>query len=230
MALITKNIKGVADIVFCVDSTGSMQPCIDGLKSQLHQFIKGLEAPPEQGLLPVDWRMRVLGFRDLHHDDEPWVNSDSPMVGTGGEARAQIDSLDAMGGGDEPESALDALWLAAHETPWRDKAHKILVFFSDATSHERLHPDTVASGAPHDDVDGVAQEITTRNCKLHAWAPTCGVWDSLSKLPGVVFTPCGSGGDGLASLDFTQLIENLRRTVSMSATQGIGGDRTVPIP
>jgi hypothetical protein len=231
MALIGKKMKGVADLVFCVDCTGSMAPCIDGLKSELHRFISEMEAPPEQGLLPVDWRLRVIGFRDLFQDEQPWVNAGSPMVSTAAEARTQVDALVSDGGGDEPESALDGLWTAVAKTPWRKPCNRIVIFFSDASSLAKMHPTTVADGAAGDDVSAVAQALAEAGCRVHAWAPTCEVWDNLKCLPKVIFTPLQTGGDGLASLNFRELMENLRRTVSQVASVGQGFDGgTVALP
>ncbi len=223
-------MKGIADLVFCVDCTGSMAPCIDGLKSELHRFISELEAPPEQGLLPVNWQMRVLGFRDLNQDATPWVNANSPMVATPAEARAQIEALTADGGGDEPESTLDALWTAAATTPWRKPCNRIVILFTDATALPTMHPDTVSSGAAGNDVSAVAQALAEAGCRVHAWAPACPVWDQLKNLPKVIFTPLATGGDGLGSVDFRELMESLRRTVSQVASEGAGfGGGTVAL-
>jgi hypothetical protein len=55
--------KGVADIVFLVDITGSMAPCIDALRANIEIFIDSLSkgnAPPIR-----DWRGKVVGYRDV---------------------------------------------------------------------------------------------------------------------------------------------------------------------
>lgn len=220
MALVPKKLKGVADLVFCVDCTGSMAPCIDGLKSEIHRFIGELEAPPEQGLMAVNWRMKLLGFRDLFVDEEPWVNADAAMADTAADARAQVDALDALGGGDEPESGLDALWRAATTTPWRANCNRIVILFTDASCRPVMHDSTVAGGAAGNDLSAVAQALAEARCRVHVWGPSCGIWDSLSKLPRVIFTPLASAGDGLQTLDFQELMGNLRRTVSQVASEG----------
>ncbi len=230
MPLQGQKLKGIADIVICIDCTGSMQPCIDGLKSEINRFIDELERPPEQGLSPVNWQLKVIGFRDLNADSAPWENRDAPMVSDASAARVQVASLEADGGGDEPESTLDALWVAAASTEWRDSATRVIILFSDATALDLLHPSTVSAGAVANDASAVAQSLVEANCHLHAWAMPCPVWDTLKTLPRVVFTPLATGGDGLASLDFGRLMENLRKTVSSAASQGIqAGGSTVPI-
>ena len=44
-----------ADIVFCVDSTESMQRCIDGVKAGLNRFAEGLQSAAN-----VDFRLRLV--------------------------------------------------------------------------------------------------------------------------------------------------------------------------
>ena len=34
--------KGVVDVVFCLDASGSMEPCIDGVRRNVGAFIDGL--------------------------------------------------------------------------------------------------------------------------------------------------------------------------------------------
>ncbi len=221
MGLQQQNIKGVADIVLCIDCTGSMEPCIDAVKDQLNNFISTLENPPDQQQ-PVDWRLKMLGFRDLKCDREPWINRDEPLVDTADAARSQLARLRADGGGDEAESALDALWWAACKTDWRSPCTKIVVLLSDATSHDTLHASTVAEGAVGDDVSTVAQAISMNSIYLYAWAMQCPAWDTLKKLPRVEFTAVEGGGDGLKTLDFSKLMQTLGKTVSEVAAR-IGG-------
>lgn len=231
MPLIGQKLKGVADIVICVDSTGSMAPVIDKLKAEIHRFITDLESPPEQNLQAVDWRLRVIGFRDLDADGSGgWVHRDAPLVNTAADARAQIDRLAAEGGGDEPESGLDAIWSAAAKTSWRRPCTRIIVFFSDASAHPRLHRSTVAEGAVADDASAVAQAVVENSCYLHAWAPHCPPWDILASVPRVHFTALTSAGDGLSSINFGELMVNLRKTVSQTASESLaGGNATMPL-
>lgn len=230
MPLIGQKLKGVADIVVCVDTTGSMAPVIDNLKREIHRFVTDLENPPEQGLQPVNWRLKVIGFRDLHVDGAPWVNREAPLASSEAAARSQIDALEADGGGDEPESTLDAIWVAAAETDWRPSCTRVVVLFSDATAHPTLHPGTVAAGAVGGDASAVAQALVEKGCSLHAWAPHCPAWDTLASVPRVKFNSLDHAGDGLSSVDFTQLMLDLRKTVSQTASQALGGGAaTVPL-
>ena len=101
--------KGVADIVFLIDVSGSMAPIIDALRKNIEVFVDTLGAGDANSGPPVkDWRGKVIGFRDAEHDPN-WFH-DFPFVRDAVALKAQLAELRAEGGGDEPESLLDALY------------------------------------------------------------------------------------------------------------------------
>ena len=108
--------KGVADIVFMVDSSGSMAPCIDALRTNIEAFIDSLSKGEANNAPPIrDWRGKVVGYRDTEaaqSEGIPWI-MDAPFVRDTNQLKAQLAALKAEGGGDEPESLLDALFKAA---------------------------------------------------------------------------------------------------------------------
>src|SRR5918998_406883 len=108
--------KGVADIVFVVDVSGSMAPCIDALRKNIEAFIDSLSQGGPNNAAPVrDWRAKVVGYHDIEaaqSEGLPWI-VDNPFVRDTGTLKAQLSALQAAGGGDEPESLLDALFKIA---------------------------------------------------------------------------------------------------------------------
>src|SRR4051812_37123874 len=101
--------KGVVDIVFLLDITGSMQPCIDALKEHIKVFIRSLTTKDANNSNPVrDWRAKAVGYRDAEVDSDWYV--DNPFVRDPVQLTAQLAALEAKGGGDEPETLLDALY------------------------------------------------------------------------------------------------------------------------
>jgi len=232
MPFISKKIKGFCDIVICVDATGSMSPCIEALKNQIRTFISGLEKPADANTVPLNWRLKVMGFRDLN-SGEGFINFEAPMVKTAAEAQAHVDLLEAGGGGDEPESALDALWHAAVKTPWRptpedpSPARRVVVLFSDASAHPTLHRDTVKAGAAGSDIDAVRRALSDNNVYAYVWAPECPAWADLAlQNRFLVLSPIVDAGTGLASLDFTKLLSHLGKTLSQAATGFDGAGQT----
>ena len=106
-------VKGVVDIVFLLDITGSMQPSIDALRDNINGFVKSLAEPDANGGSPVkDWRIKVVGYRDASSDGAQWWE-EFPFSTSVNEVKSQMAILEAKGGGDEPESLLDALYNVA---------------------------------------------------------------------------------------------------------------------
>ena len=141
-------VKGVVDVVILLDVSGSMQECIDAVKTNISSFITDLGKADANGTALIkDWRIKVCGYRDHEVDGESWF-VDNPFVRDAASVQAQLDDprMNASGGGDEPESLLDALFLLGQaetagaqdfESPqkWRPSwaAKRIIAFFTDAT-------------------------------------------------------------------------------------------------
>ncbi len=165
-----KKIAGVVDVVFCIDCTGSMQPCIDGLKANVGRFVETLKEPVQVDSNTVvkvqDWRARIVGFRDFDEDAEPLV-ADFEFVPEAEALRRQLGDprIQATGGGDEPESALDAIYVAATQSDWRreGESRRFIVVFTDAPTKPELSPKTRPD--PPRDVDIVCEALRTRRIK-----------------------------------------------------------------
>ena len=133
------------DIVMCIDITGSMQDCIDTVKSRALQFWPDLQDALKAASKNVsDVRVKVIGFRDFEADgsnaleESRYFNlSDQGSVDPE-EYKQFVSNLVADGGGDEPESSLEALALAI-QSDWvqtGDKRRHVIVMFTDASAHK----------------------------------------------------------------------------------------------
>ena len=183
--------KGVADIVFLIDVSGSMAPVIDSLRKNIEVFIDSLSGADANNAAPVkDWRGKVVGYRDAEHDRD-WFQ-DHPFVRDSVALKAQLASLRAEGGGDEPESLLDALYKVAtmEATPkgaqseepnrwrYRSEAARVVVVFTDASFRETLSIPEAKGGALQD----VANVIMANRIILSIFAPNFEVYDRLSQI------------------------------------------------
>ncbi len=183
--------KGVADIVFLIDVSGSMAPVIDALRRNIEVFIDSLSGVDANNAAPVkDWRAKVVGFRDAEHDRD-WFQ-DHPFVRDAVALKAQLGSLRAEGGGDEPESLLDALYkLSTMEatpkgaqseeaTRWRYRsdAARVVIVFTDATFRETMSIPEAKGGALQD----VANVVMANRIILSIFAPNFEVYDRLSQI------------------------------------------------
>jgi von Willebrand factor type A domain len=187
--------KGVADLVFVVDVSGSMSPCIDALRKNIEAFIDSLSRGDGNNVAPVrDWRAKVVGYRDIESADSeglPWL-VDSAFVRDVGALKSQLALLKAEGGGDEPESLLDALYKVASmpaspkgsqtEDPekwrYRSDAARVVIVFTDASFKETMSLPEAKGGSLQD----VANVIMANRVILSLFAPNFEGYDRLSQI------------------------------------------------
>jgi hypothetical protein len=187
--------KGVADIVFVVDVSGSMSPCIDALRKNIEAFIDSLSQGGPNNAAPVkDWRAKVVGYRDIEaaqSESLPWI-LDNPFVRDAGTLKAQLSELQAGGGGDEPESLLDALYKvssmeaspkgAQSEDPakwrYRSDAARVVIVFTDASFKETMSIPEAKGGSLQD----VANVVMANRIILSLFAPNFEGYDRLSQI------------------------------------------------
>ena len=184
--------KGVADIVFLIDVSGSMAPVIDALRTNIETFIDSLSSRDANQGSPVrDWRGRVVGYRDIGSDGGRWLE-DNPFVRDAAALKAQLAQLRAEGGGDEPESLLDALYTIAtmEATPkgaqdedpgkwrYRSDAARVVVIFTDASFKETMTIEQAKGGGLQD----VANVVMANRIILSVYAPNFEGYDRLSQI------------------------------------------------
>lgn len=222
-------VRGVADIVFVVDVTGSMQPCIDALRENISVFIDTLSSSDANNGSPVkDWRGRVVGYRDFKADGERDWMIDSPFVRDPAALKAQLLALEARGGGDEPESLLDALFRVAkcddakkgdpeNDRKWRYRgsAARVVVVFTDASYHPTMAIPEAAGATAADAKNAMIQS----KIRLSVFAPELPCYDELSDLPHSEVTPIPlNGASPVEALEaFTRDKANFKATLQQLA-------------
>jgi hypothetical protein len=117
----------VVDVMFVLDITSSMQFAINGVRDGIKTFAGELAGQK------LDFRVGLLAFRDRLEGEEPQILKFGQEAFTKNvqEFTIQVDKLKANGGGDEPESSMDAIDLATRQN-FRDKAIKVLILITDA--------------------------------------------------------------------------------------------------
>jgi hypothetical protein len=156
------------DIVFCIDVSGSMTPVIDLVKEKVRKFPHDVrDALAKQYKIVNTLRVRVVAFRDLGNDADALSASEFFVVEPSTDlARFEsfVNGLSASGGGDEPESALEALGVA-QASAWThegDRQRHIIVMFTDASAHKLEDRVGEVPGAFRDQVPASIDELTDR--------------------------------------------------------------------
>jgi hypothetical protein len=170
-------------------------PCIDALRRNIEIFIDSLSHGDPNDAAPVrDWRGKVVGYRDVEaaqSEGLPWI-VDNPFVRDAGALKAQLAALQAAGGGDEPESLLDALFTVASmealpkgsqsEDPakwrYRSDAARVVIVFTDASFKETMSIPAAKGGSFQD----VANVVMANRIILSLFAPNFEGYDRLSQI------------------------------------------------
>lgn len=130
------------DIVYCIDATSSMTPCIETVKQNaktLHTDI--INATSAGGYTVQQLRLKVILFRDFSFDEENAIKESRffNLPDETDEYEAFINEIEVIGGGPLPESSLEALHLAIN-SDWVAPAdgvrtRHVIVMFTDAPAH-----------------------------------------------------------------------------------------------
>ena len=122
-------------------------------------------------------------FRDLPECGEPIEDYGFCESGDERTFQEQVAAVTAEGGGPIPESALDAIYTAAH-SEWRDKCHRAIILFTDAPCYPELDSSTCKRfGLRNGGVDEVI------NALMANWAlnPDYPIFDKLEEARSLFF-------------------------------------------
>jgi hypothetical protein len=122
--------KHAVDVVFAVDTTGSMGGLIEGAKRTVWSIATHIrEADPNAEL-----RIGLVAYRDVGDD---YVTRDFALTTDLDAVFTELSSYRAAGGGDTPEDVDAALDDALHKMQWRGEAKKLVFLVGDAPPASR---------------------------------------------------------------------------------------------
>jgi hypothetical protein len=222
-----RGLSYAVDIVFCIDVTGSMNPILDAVKANALGFYDDVQSNlTEKGKNVAQLRVRVIAFRDLAADGPAAVEESQfyELPGDRGGFSEFVNGLVAQGGGDAPESGLEAVSLAIN-SPWTstgDRRRQVIVVWTDQPAHPldaSLVPADLASRVPADfsaltdaweDEQGLMGSSSKR---LILFAPDGPGWSDISAVwENVVHNPSTAGG-GLSEVDYGTIIDSIGNSV-----------------
>jgi hypothetical protein len=222
-----RGLSYAVDIVFCIDVTGSMTPIIDQVKENALRFYDDVQSNLTAKGKNVDQlRVRVIAFRDFAADGAAALD-ESPfftLPDDRADFSAFVNGLVAEGGGDAPESGLEAVALAI-DSPWTtvgDRRRQVIVVWTDQPAQPldpSVLPSDIASRVPVDfsaltdaweDEQG-RMGSSSKRLILFApdgpgWSDMSGVWEN------VVHNPSQAGG-GLSEVDYGTIIDSIGNSV-----------------
>jgi hypothetical protein len=222
-----RGLSYAVDIVFCIDVTGSMTPIIDQVKENALRFYDDVQSNLTAKGKNVDQlRVKVLAFRDFVADGLAAL-AESPFFTLPGERASFSDfvnGLIAEGGGDAPESGLEAVALAI-DSPWTttgDRRRQVIVVWTDQPAQPldaSVLPPDLSSRVPADfsaltDVwEDEQGPMGSSSKRLILFAPDGPGWSDISAVwENVVHHPSQAGG-GLSEVDYGTIIDSIGNSV-----------------
>lgn len=175
------------DVVFVLDTTGSMGGLIEGAKAKIWSIANQMiSAKPTPRL-----RVGLVGYRD--RGDE-YVTKRFDLSDDIDAIYGHLQGFQAGGGGDTPESVNQALHEAVHEmswTPGRD-ALKIVFLVGDAPPHMD-YPDDVKY--PVTLQAAVKKDLIVNTVQCGSMSSTAPVWKEIASLAEGKYVAIGQTGD-----------------------------------
>jgi hypothetical protein len=222
-----RGLSYAVDIVFCIDVTGSMTPILDQVKANALRFYDDVQSNlTAKGKNIDELRVRVVAFRDIVADGEAALQ-ESPFfalpIEQGGFSDF-VNGLVAEGGGDAPESGLEAVALAMTSawTTRGDRRRQVVVVWTDQPAHPleasalppelggRVPADFSALTDLWEDPQGPLGSSSKRLILFApdgpGWSDISGVWEN------VVHNPSQAGG-GLSDIDYGTIIDSIGNSV-----------------
>ncbi len=212
------------DVIMCIDATGSMAPILDEVKrnalSLYGLFVDGMEMA---GKAVDTLRVKIIAFRDYICDSQPMVESEFFSLPEQSAALKNfLGKIEACGGGDTPECALEAIAkaLASKWTVKGQKRRHVIAVFTDAPTlalGER-------AGCPNypKDIPTTLRELSslwegtnqeylgtyqTAAGRLVAFVPNDASWTQLEAWNR--FVPVYTGGRGCSELDMQTVVDTI---------------------
>jgi hypothetical protein len=222
-----RGLSYAVDIVFCVDVTGSMTPILDAVKANALRFYGDVQSNlVNKGKNVDELRVRVVAFRDFAADGDAAMQ-ESPFFALPADQEdfsAFVNGLVAEGGGDAPESGLEAVSLAM-SSPWTtrgDRRRQVIVVWTDQPAqplNPAVLPEAYRGRVPADfsaltdgweDAQGTLGSSSKR---LILFAPDGPGWSDISSVwENVVHHPSQAGG-GLSDVDYGTIIDSIGNSV-----------------
>jgi hypothetical protein len=213
-----KGPKPKVEVVFCLDTTGSMGGLIDGAKAKIwsicNQIASGKPTP--------DLKVGLVAYRDR---GDVYITKVFDLTDDLDAVHGNLKGFQAAGGGDWPESVNQALFDAVHKIKWSTdrKTLRLIFLVGDAPPHMD-YPDDVKYPVTCKKACEKAIIINTIQCG--AAADTQKVWrDIAAKAEGSYVAIPQDGGVTVLSTPFDKRLGELNGRLSLTCLAWGDGKR-----
>lgn len=212
------------DIVMGIDATGSMSHIIDEVKNNAIKLHGDLQSFMESQQKTIDQlRVKVLFFRDIFVDEPAFFESKFfHLPEEESEFKSFVSDMKADGGGDEPESGLEALSKAIN-CDWdtsSDSSRQVIAIWTDASAHELEvgHEKGVSGDEIPKNINELTghwgQNMQNSSKRLLMFAPNVYPWSSIGESWDQTIHYESTAGDGLSEVNYEEIIKVLAKSIS----------------
>jgi len=185
-----KTAKPQIEVCFVLDTTGSMSGLIEGAKQKIWSIANEMiSAKP-----PPDIKFGLIGYRD--RGDE-YVTKVFNLTDDIDGIYAHLQSFNAAGGGDTPESVNEALNDAVSRMTWSTNRHvlKIIFLVGDAPPHMDY-----PNGPKYPDVckDAMKRDLIINTIQCGMMGETTPIWKEIAQLSEGSYAAIGQTGNMIA--------------------------------
>ena len=209
------------EIVFAIDTSESMRPCIEGLSKNIDRLIQ-----PFQGY-NFNVRFGLLGYSVGKNDSGGFListvtldgdltsiyeNSKKLFTDNPKEFSQKIKELQ-LAGDENHLIALDC----AFDFPFGpvNNTRRVVCLFSD----EKIEDGAIKADLAEQIIEKLMEKATARKILLFMALPESPLLQLLGQIRYAEIQKV-NGGDGLASLNFSSLLESMGKSISISSIQG----------
>ena len=132
----------VIDLIFLIDTTGSMNCYLKGIQKIMRKIIWDIQKCLSKFLIEeIDvLKVGIVSYKDHEDENKTYLtNIDLDLTGNLNDADNKIMELTCSGGKDEPECVFDGLQKALYDINWRDDSIKYIYHILDAPCHGKQY-------------------------------------------------------------------------------------------
>ncbi len=152
------------DIVFVVDTTGSMGPYIKGVLDTCNKFADTISTKE------IEFRLGFIGYGDEPIGERPTIY---PLVSDIKKFKQNVASCPMTGGGDEPESTFEAIENAI-KLLQKSENKKIIISITDASAH------SISNGKGRFNESEIEKMLRDNNITTYVVAPNISYYKSFA--------------------------------------------------
>ena len=214
----------MADIVFCIDASGSMRPCIDGVRANVRQFLDGISSAAQ---MPWDLRFDFLAHQcseepggefvtglyttelaNMRAIKSLYTQSGTGLFTTNVNTFSQALSTVPVEGDECTLMALDMCL----DFPWRTASgcRRIVILLTDEPIESGAWLDKSRKLLPK-----VIDKIHQLKVMLFMMSPASDIMERLSAVDKAIWREV-STGEGLGEVDLAQVLQDISKSISKS--------------